>query len=128
MKYSVNKHEKYSLIQLDEEKLDTILAPVLKTELVTFNAEGVKNIILDLSKVKYVDSSGLSAILVANRLSNNDGGIFILTGVNHHVEKLIKISQLDTVLNVLPTNAEAIDAVFLNEIERSFELNEDDEE
>jgi len=128
MKYSVNKHEKYNLIQLDEEKLDTILAPVLKTELVTFNAEGVKNIILDLSKVKYVDSSGLSAILVANRLSNNDGGIFILTGVNHHVEKLIKISQLDTVLNVLPTNAEAIDAVFLNEIERSFELNEDDEE
>ncbi|MEY5048512.1 MAG: hypothetical protein RLZZ175_1871 [Bacteroidota bacterium] len=128
MKYSVNKHEQYNLIQLDEEKLDTVLAPILKTELVTFNAEGVKNIILDLSKVKYIDSSGLSSILVANRLCNNDKGILVLTGITEHVAKLIKISQLDNVLNILPTNSEAIDAIFLNEIERSLEIDEDDAE
>jgi anti-sigma B factor antagonist len=128
MKYSVNKHDKYNLIQLEEDKLDSLLAPVLKTQLVTFNAEGVKNIILDLSKVKYVDSSGLSAILVANRLCKNDNGILVITGTNEHVNKLIKISQLDHVLNILPTNSEAIDAVFLNEIERSLEIQEDDED
>lgn len=128
MKYSVNKHEQYNLIQLDEEKLDTVLAPILKTELVTFNAEGVKNIILDLSKVKYIDSSGLSSILVANRLCNNDKGILVLTGITEHVAKLIKISQLDNVLNILPTNAEGVDAIFLNEIERSLEIDEDDAE
>jgi len=128
MKYSVNKHEQYNRIQLDEEKLDTVLAPILKTELVTFNAEGVKNIILDLSKVKYIDSSGLSSILVANRLCNNDKGILVLTGITEHVAKLIKISQLDNVLNILPTNAEGVDAIFLNEIERSLEIDEDDAE
>ena len=128
MKYSVNKHEQYNLIQLDEEKLDTVLAPILKTELVTFNAEGVKNIILDLSKLKYIDSSGLSSILVANRLCNNDKGILVLTGITEHVAKLIKISQLDNVLNILPTNAEGVDAIFLNEIERSLEIDEDDTE
>jgi anti-anti-sigma regulatory factor len=65
---------------------------------------------------------------VANRLCKNDGGILVITGTNDHVNKLIKISQLDHVLNILPTNSEAIDAVFLNEIERSLEIQEDDEE
>ena len=73
MKYSVDKKEKYTLLSLDEEKLDTLIAPDLKSEFVSLNTEGVVNVILDLSKVKYVDSSGLSSILVANRLCENSG-------------------------------------------------------
>ncbi len=119
MKYLVDKQEKFNLIQLEEEKLDSTIAPVLKTEMVTFNAEGVRNIILDLTKVKYIDSSGLSSILVSNRLCNNDNGMLVLSNVSEHVMKMIKISQLDSVLNILPTNEEAVDAIFLNEIEIS---------
>jgi len=50
--------------------------------------------------LRYCDSSGLSAILVANRLCKNSGGTFVLTGLNDAVERLITISQLDTVLNI----------------------------
>lgn len=117
MKFLVDKQEKYTLIQLLEEKLDSTISPALKSELVTINAEGIKNLIIDLASVKYIDSSGLSSILVANRLCSNDGGILVLTHVNDHAMKLIKISQLDTVLNILPTKEEGIDAVFMNEIE-----------
>lgn len=117
MKYTIDKQEKYTLIQLNETKLDATVSPQLKSEFVTLNAEGNKNIVADLSQVKYIDSSGLSAILIANRLCQDANGTFILAGVTDHVMKLIKISQLDTVLELLPTVAEAVDAVFMHEIE-----------
>src|SRR4028118_1009849 len=117
MKYTIDKQEKYLLIQLHEAKLDATVSPQLKSEFVTLNAEGNKNIIVDLSQVKYIDSSGLSAILVGNRLSQDQDAIFVLAGVTDHVMKLIKISQLDSVLDIMPTVQEAIDAVFFNELE-----------
>jgi len=124
MKYSVDKQEKYSLIKLEEDKLDTTIAPALKSEFVTMHAEGIKNIILDLSAVKYTDSSGLSALLVGNRTFQQNGGIFIIAAPTEHALKLIKISQLDGVLNILPTVNEAIDAVFMNVIENDLKSGE----
>lgn len=118
MKYTIDKQEKYSLLRLHEEKLDSSVAPGLKSELITLHAEGVKNIILDLSEVRYTDSSGLSALLVGNRIVQEDGGIFVLACLSDHTLKLIKISQLDSVLNILPTVEEATDTVFMHEIER----------
>jgi anti-sigma B factor antagonist len=118
MKYTVDKQEKYTLLRLNEEKLDSSIAPQLKSEMVTLHAEGVRNIILDLSEVKYTDSSGLSALLVGNRILQEDSGIFILARLSEHTMKLIKISQLDSVLNILPTVEEGIDAVFMHEIEK----------
>jgi len=100
MEFKIEKKKNYTVIQILEEKLDTHLAPTLKSELVLISGNGEKNIILDLNKVKYCDSSGLSAILVANRLAKNANGIFVLTGLNDAVERLITISQLDTVLNI----------------------------
>ena len=118
MKYTIDKQEKYSLLRLHEEKLDSSVAPSLKSELITLHAEGVRNIILDLSEVKYTDSSGLSALLVGNRIVQEEGGIFVLSSLSEHTMKLIKISQLDSVLNILPKVEEAIDAVFMHQIEK----------
>ncbi|NLI24453.1 MAG: STAS domain-containing protein [Bacteroidales bacterium] len=103
MEFKIEKLDNYTLIQVQEEKLDTHIAPTLKSELVLISGNGEKNIILDLSKCRYCDSSGLSAILVANRLCKNAGGTFVLTGLNEAVERLITISQLDTVLNITRT-------------------------
>ena len=97
----------HTLIQVLEEKLDTHIAPALKSELVLVSGKGEKNIILDLKKCQYCDSSGLSAILVANRLCKNAGGTFVLCGLNEAVERLITISQLDTVLSISSTVEDA---------------------
>lgn len=118
MKFTIDKQEKYCLLKLHEEKLDSNVAPGLKSELITLHAEGIRNIILDLSEVKYTDSSGLSALLVGNRIVQEEGGIFVLTNLSEHTLKLIKISQLDSVLNILPTVEEGIDAVYMHEIEK----------
>ncbi len=124
MKYTIDKQEKYSLLRLHEEKLDSSIAPNLKSEMITLHAEGVRNVILDLAEVKYTDSSGLSALLVGNRILQEDGGIFILSKLSDHTLKLIKISQLDSVLNILSTIEEAIDAVFMHEIEKDMKDEE----
>ncbi len=124
MKYTIDKQDKYSLLRLHEEKMDSSIAPNLKSEMITLHAEGINNIILDLSEVKYTDSSGLSALLVGNRILQEDGGIFVLANLTDHTMKLIKISQLDSVLNILPTVEEAIDAVFMHEIEKDLKDGE----
>jgi len=126
MKYSVEKTEKYTKLTLEEEKLDTLKAPQLKSELVTLYQSGMVNLILNIAQVKYVDSSGLSSILVAQRMSKEVKGSFILVGVSEHVMKLLRISKLDHVFQILPTNEEAVDAIFLNEIEKDLD-NEDED-
>jgi anti-anti-sigma factor len=108
MDFKIEKRDSYTLIQVLDEKLDTHIAPNLKSELVLISGNGEKNIILDLSNSRYCDSSGLSAILVANRLCKNAKGTFILTGLNEAVERLITISQLDTVLNIVESVDEAV--------------------
>jgi anti-sigma B factor antagonist len=108
MEFKIEKPGNYTLIQVLEEKLDTHIAPTLKSELVLISGNGEKNIVLDLGNCRYCDSSGLSAILVANRLCKNAGGSFVLTGLNEAVERLITISQLDTVLNIAGTIDEGI--------------------
>jgi anti-sigma B factor antagonist len=118
MKYTIDKQEKYSLLRLHEEKLDSSVAPSLKSELITLHAEGIRNIILDLAEVKYTDSSGLSALLVGNRILQEDAGVFVLAALSDHTMKLIKISQLDSVLNIVPSVEEAVDSVFMHEIEK----------
>lgn len=100
MEFKVTKKENHTLIEVLIDKLDSHIAPSLKSELVLISGNKEKNIILDLSNCRYCDSSGLSAILVANRLCKNANGMFVLTGLQTAVERLITISQLDTVLNI----------------------------
>lgn len=107
MKYSLEKKENYAIFDLEEENLNSVIAPKLKSEFIFLRNEGVPNLILDLSDVKYVDSSGLSAILTANRLWKNDG-LFLLAGINHaSVSKIIEISRLDTILSIEDEVADA---------------------
>lgn len=110
-----------------EDKLDTRISPQLKSEFINLNTLGIKNVILNLEQVKYVDSSGLSSILTANRLCNGADGILVLCHLNPHVLKLVTISQINGVLNILPTEAEARDAVLMKELESEI-LSEGDSE
>jgi len=109
MEFKIDKLDDFILVQIQKEKLDTTVAPALKSELVLLNGNNEKNILLDLSKCTYCDSSGLSSILVANRLCKNSSGVFILSGLQPAVERLISVSQLDTVLNIAPTIDDGIE-------------------
>jgi anti-sigma B factor antagonist len=124
MKFTLDKQDKYTVFALAEDNLNSLMAPNLKSEFVFLRNEGVRNLIFDLSKVKYVDSSGLSSILTANRLWKGYGS-FIVTGIEHpSVKKLIEISRLESILTLIPTLKESVDYVFMEELQR--ELNEEE--
>lgn len=124
MKFTIDKNDKYSILTIDDKKLLSSNAPQLKTELIMLNTEGIRNVILDLSNVAYIDSSGLSAILIGNRICKEVNGTFILTGLNDQVKRLIEISQLEPVLNIVPTVSESVDYILMEELERDFNREE----
>lgn len=125
MKYTLDRHEKYVLIILEEKKLNSLISPKLKSEMILINTEGIRNIILDLSQVLYSDSSGLSSLLVGHRLCKNSAGSFIISGLSESVERLINISQLQDVLSITQSVEEAIDLLFMEEIERDLNRSEE---
>jgi anti-sigma B factor antagonist len=126
MKYSTILHDNYVILHLQEEKLNSTIAPELKSAMIMYNAQGQRNIILDMSEVQFADSSGLSALLRANSLCTGSQGIFVVFGVTPHVRKLIEITHLDRVFHILPTQQESIEAVFMHEIESSIDDDDTD--
>lgn len=118
MHFTLDKQDKYVVVKLREDKLNTLIAAELKSELLLLNTQGFNNIVVDLTDSKYCDSSGLSAILVGNRLCRNANGFFGICGLSEPVLKLIQISQLDKVLNITTTASEAAEMIHTAEAER----------
>ncbi len=109
MKVVLEKHDVFVMIRPDVKRLAGDLAPELNDELVMLNHEGYKNILLDLSEVNYVDSTGLNAMLVGNRLCNEAGGKLVLTSVTPAVHDLFRISQLESMLHITQYLPDAIE-------------------
>ena len=106
MPITTEKSNGFDIIKIDAEKLDTLLAPDLKSEFVVLEKSGTKSVIVDLTETKYCDSSGLSALLVGNRLFKENGKL-VLFGLQPNVKKLIEISQLHNVLNISNSQEDA---------------------
>lgn len=128
MKFSIDKHEKYVAIKLDENKFTNENTPRLKSELIMLNAGGFCNIVLDLSMVtECSDSQDLSCLLVGDRLCKKANGIFIVANVHPCIIKLLEMSNLHESLNIVGHMDEAEDLIFMEEIEKellgSFDKN-----
>lgn len=113
MNFQTIQDKNHAVVKTLVEKLDASNAPELKAELVLLNKNGVNNIVIDLSSTKYCDSSGLSAILTANRLCKDTNGKFALCGLKENVSKLIQIAQLDKVLSIYENQKEALEVIHL---------------
>ncbi|WP_316829342.1 STAS domain-containing protein [Pedobacter aquatilis] len=121
MKFSVDKHDKYVTLKLKEPKFTNDNAPGLKSELYLLNAEGFKNIIVDLSHVKEcTDAQDLSSLLVGDRLCKSAGGLFIVTGINDELAPIIELSNIFQSVTFVNTLEEATDFIFMDELEKEF--------
>ncbi|WP_440647111.1 STAS domain-containing protein [Candidatus Pelagibacter sp. HIMB1521] len=70
--------------------------------------DNVKTIEVQLSKVNYIDSSGIAALVEGMQLSKSKSKEFFLTDVSNEVMKVIKLAHLDKIFkikNVTGTNA-----------------------
>lgn len=113
MNFQTTQDKNQAVVKTLVEKLDASNAPELKAELVLLNKNGVNNIVIDLSATKYCDSSGLSAILTANRLCKDTNGRFVLCGLQDNVMKLVQIAQLDKVLSISDSQKQALEVIQL---------------
>jgi len=113
MNFIIRKEENYSCVKVVRDHLDSFVSPELKAELVMLSNNGERNIILDLSDCNYCDSSGLSAILVGNRLCEDSEGTFVIFNLSQNVEKMIKLAMLDSIL-VIASNLEEAEKILID--------------
>ncbi|NJM57821.1 MAG: STAS domain-containing protein [Synechococcales cyanobacterium RU_4_20] len=72
--------------------------------------EGSKNVILDLSKIDFIDSSGLGALVQVAKLSQNEEGVLQIV-TNARVTQTVKMVRLDKFLSLQPTVEAALEKV-----------------
>jgi anti-anti-sigma factor len=107
----LNQTENIAIIASGVERLNALNVQELKEMLFQLQKSGVNHVVLDMSATRYCDSSGLSAILLANRICKEASGKFILCGLQENVEKLIQMAQLDKVLTVTKNQQQANEAI-----------------
>ncbi len=100
MKFETKKDGSSVVLTLKEKKLDTSIASELKGEFLILCKPKVDALIVDLQSVEFCDSSGLSALLIADRKMKEHGGVVRLRHVHKKVLSLIKISMLDRVFEL----------------------------
>lgn len=110
MHFTIDQKDGVTIFKLNETRLDSLNAGQLKAEFLILAQPNVESLILDLSQVSYVDSAGLSALLLAERQQSAHGGDVRLVGVNENVKSLLRITQLDRIFPMYATVTEAIQA------------------
>ncbi|MEO5874911.1 MAG: STAS domain-containing protein [Streptosporangiaceae bacterium] len=89
-------------------EVDVFTAPILRELLVKLVEGGARRVIIDLSDVTFLDSTGL-AILVGiwQRVRNHDG-FFAVAAANERIERVLRTTRLDQSLRLHGTVEEAV--------------------
>jgi anti-sigma B factor antagonist len=71
-------------------------------------AKGDKKILLNLSQVSYIDSTGIGELVAGFTTAANGGGTVKLLGLTKHVKDVLLVSKLYTVFEVFEDEAQAV--------------------
>ena len=85
-----------------EGEIDLHFAPEISAALTKMIAEQPVRVVVDLSKVNYVDSSGLAALITAAQNVEMYGGRLMLTGVQQGVRAILENASLDQFFLIFP--------------------------
>ena len=88
--------------------LDASTTPALIREIDAVAADGVR-LVLDLSKMEFMDSSGLGAILYAwTTAAQRNGRLVLVCPLDAHLRRTLNVRGVGTVLTLVETRAEAL--------------------
>ncbi|MDT8322778.1 MAG: STAS domain-containing protein [Bacteroidota bacterium] len=111
MKFTVDKENGLAIFHLHENRLDANNAAEAKSEFLILCQSSIDVLILDLAEVTFCDSSGLSAILLAERqLREREAGL-IVVDVNGKIRSLFEIAKLMDVIPLVSSIDEARDLI-----------------
>jgi anti-anti-sigma regulatory factor len=125
MNHTIQKSEKYAIVQLQEAALSGDMTNSFEESVRGLLREGFHNIIVGLNGVKEVESAAVVSLRKINSLCAQNLGVLVLATKDEDLwEQLDALNIPDMI--VLPSVDEAIDAVFMHELENEFGLDDDD--
>lgn len=86
---------------------------ILKEQIAKLVEKKYVHIILDLSRVQMIDSTGLGAIMVISRDISSKEGLFVCVGLNENVNRVFHLTRFDQKIALFETKTDAMSA-FLN--------------
>lgn len=95
------------VITVEEPRIDAAVAVVFKQKMAEMADHSAKRVILDLGQVEFLDSSGLGAI-VGSMKTLGEGRRLDLAGLTKTVEKVFRLTRMDTVFRIYPTRKAAL--------------------
>ena len=109
MDMSIEKMGDVTVVILPGERLDASDAKEFKRDIAPV-LEAHSKVVFDMSQLRFVDSSGLGAILSCLRQLNAAGGDLKLCGLSKPVRALFELVRMHRVFNIFNTKEEAVSA------------------
>lgn len=111
MNLTIEHNDDITIVRVKEKKITSENSPNLKAKLLIEAQPNLKALIIDISKVESIDSSGFGAFLLADRQLREHGIPTIIVGVNENIKHLFEILKLDRVFNFYNTVEEALETI-----------------
>ena len=103
MNISTEDRDGRTIVSLREERLDALNSGELRDYLLGLLEESGKQLVVDLSGVSFIDSSGLGALLSGYKNANLRSGWFVLAGLQPRVQSMFELTRLHRVFEIFPT-------------------------
>jgi anti-anti-sigma factor len=101
MKHSLSTRKELTILKLEEVVFDVRHADWFRETIDRLvSSNNSRNLIIDFSQVKAIDSSGISSMLLAHQLANQSEGLAIFVSLCQQIKDLLKLANLDKQLYI----------------------------
>ncbi|NVN97857.1 MAG: STAS domain-containing protein [Geobacteraceae bacterium] len=97
------------VIQINEERLDAHNSGELKAEVQSLFEKGKLSLLIDLKTVRFIDSSGLGALVSGFKNATTNHGTLKLSSLQPQVKSMFELTRLHRVFEIFPTVADALE-------------------
>jgi anti-sigma B factor antagonist len=98
------------LLAVKEERLDAHNSGDLKAQMLKLFEEGKNSLVIDLQEVRFVDSSGLGALVSGFKNASSRNGNLKLSGLQLQVKSMFELTRLHRVFEIYSDVDEALDS------------------
>jgi len=105
MEYTVNDESNHRFIALQGE-LDLYKTGKLKKKLLEELDDDVESLVIDMTDLKYMDSSGIALMAFLQKQMKNLGGTFAFLNVNEEIMNVLKLAALDNFFKIYKSKEE----------------------
>jgi anti-anti-sigma factor len=92
-------------------RMDVESAPAVKMALANAARDGLRAVVVDLSLVEFMDSSGLSALVSGMKALRKEGGALTICNANAQIRTALRLTMLDRVFPVYENLDKALQAL-----------------